>query len=178
MRKDIQLISSSAVYGIRSGVSGVRQIVGHRPVLLSSWIRGARRESRLSCGQYTVNDLPTSDGSAIAGPFLVLLTIRTSAGKLIPRSVEYSRKASSTWRFASFTCSLESMAIFSRSFSDITHRSVQKSSTWWMRGKSEVNILGGDINSEGALRLFSANRVDDLAEAITKEEQKVKISRA
>jgi len=47
-----------------------------------------------------------------------------------------------------------------------------------MRGKSEVNILGGDINSEGALRLFSANRVDDLAEAITKEEQKAKISRA
>ena len=31
-----------------------------------------------------------------AGPFLVPLTIRTSAGKLIPRSVEYPRRASST----------------------------------------------------------------------------------
>jgi hypothetical protein len=60
-----------------------------------------------------------------SGPLPTPVTIKTSAGKLIPRSVEYSRRASSTWRFTSSTCSLESMAIFSRSFSDISHRSVQ-----------------------------------------------------
>jgi len=35
-----------------------------RPTLVA----GARRESRLSCGQYTVNDLPTFECSAFCAP--------------------------------------------------------------------------------------------------------------
>src|SRR4051794_4044230 len=46
-----------------------------------------------------------------AGPLLVPLTTRTCAGKLIPRSVEYPRRASSDRRFTSVNCSLESEAI-------------------------------------------------------------------
>src|ERR1700674_4750523 len=56
-------------------------------------------------------------------------TIRTSAGKLIPLSDEYELKASMASRFSSAICCTERMASLARSFSDISDRSVQKSST-------------------------------------------------
>src|SRR5690349_19561962 len=55
--------------------------------------------------------------------------MRTSAGKLIPLSKEYPRMASMTSRLSSTNCGLERRASLVRSFSDISDRRVQKSST-------------------------------------------------
>src|ERR1700694_3343310 len=55
--------------------------------------------------------------------------MRTSVGKLIPRSEEYALRASMSSRFSSATCCFERMASFVRSFSDISYRNVQKFST-------------------------------------------------
>src|SRR5215469_4885550 len=73
------------------------------------------------------------------------LTMRTSAGKLIPRSEEYVLRASMTSRFSAASCCFERTAIFVRSVSDISDRNVQKFST-----EIDASIENRNSRSDGA----------------------------
>jgi hypothetical protein len=60
-----------------------------------------------------------------SGGGVVPLTMRTSAGKLMPSPVEYSLVDWNTWRMSSILFCGASVLVFSRSLSEISRRSSQ-----------------------------------------------------